>query len=87
MSYNTYTGYNVFEEVNTPFQLSPILVNSSSTALSPTITYNSVFNLSPFVVNSVSEALRPTLSFGNSQRIGTVTASFSGDLYTARFAD
>lgn len=87
MSVNTWQAPNIWEGVLAPFQISPILVNSSSTALSPTITYNSIFNLNPFVANSVSEALKPILSFGNSQRIGTVTASFSGDLYTAIFAD
>lgn len=111
MSYNNFTGYNVFEEANTPFQLSPNTVNSASVSLNPDvaflsafvlspdvvnsisisidpiITYTGIFSLNPFVVNSLSVALAPILSFGNTQRIGTVTASFSGDLYTARFAD
>jgi hypothetical protein len=67
--------------------LNPNQANSSSIALNPTITFTGALTLSPNVVNSTSIALRPSLSFGQTQVIGTVTASFAPDLYTVKFKD
>jgi hypothetical protein len=67
------------------FVLSPDVVNSSSVSLDPAFNFLGAFNLSPSVVNSNSDALNPIFSFGQTQVIGTVTASYAPDLYTVTF--
>tara|TARA_R110000850_G_scaffold202489_2_gene328452 strand:+ start:760 stop:1023 length:264 start_codon:yes stop_codon:yes gene_type:complete len=87
MALNAWGGLNTWDGGGSSFGLSPQVVNSLSESINPVITYSFALNLNPQVVNSLSGALSPSLSFGNTQKIGIVTASFGSDLYTARFAD
>ena len=70
---------------NNAFTLSPQVANSSSISIDPLFAFTGAFNLDTNVVSSTSIALNPMFSFGQVQVIGTVTASFAPDLYTAQF--
>ncbi len=67
------------------FTLNTQVVNSLSESIDPLFSFAGAFNLDPNVVNSTSISLNPMFSFGQIQVIGTVTASFAPDLYTAQF--